>query len=79
MERDHEFSTHVELFLNFTDRGTLLSNDGSNLVDVNTIKLGYPNAMVLIWVSPMYCVTNYHQFHGKPFSLLLVSMIKVLH
>jgi len=50
MERDGGVSTHVGPFVDFSDVGALLTNAGFNLttIDVDTIKLGYPNAMVLM-------------------------------
>ena len=50
MERDGGVSTHVGPFVDFADVGTLLTAAGFTLptVDIDTIKLGYPNAMVLM-------------------------------
>jgi len=50
MERDGEISSHVGPFVDFSDVGSLLNNAGSTLttVDMDTIPLLYPNAMVLI-------------------------------
>lgn len=48
MERDGGVSPHVGPFVDFADVGALLTNAGFNLttIDIDTIKLGYPNAMV---------------------------------
>lgn len=50
MEREGGVSTHVGPFVDFSDIGTLLTNAGFTLptVDIDTIKLAYPNAMVLM-------------------------------
>ena len=50
LEREGGVSPHVGPFVDFSDVGSLLSNAGFNLttVDVDTVKLGYPNAMVLM-------------------------------
>ena len=50
LERDGGVSPHVGPFVDFSDVGSLLSNAGFNLttIDIDTIKLGYPNAMVLM-------------------------------
>jgi NADH dehydrogenase [ubiquinone] 1 alpha subcomplex assembly factor 5 len=50
LERDGGVSPHVGPFVDFTDVGSLLSSAGFNLttIDVDTVKLGYPNAMVLM-------------------------------
>ena len=50
MERDGGVSTHVGPFVDFADVGTLLTSAGFTLptVDIDTIKLAYPNAMVLM-------------------------------
>jgi len=50
MERDGGVSTHVGPFVDFADVGTLLTAAGFTLptVDIDTIKLGYPSAMVLM-------------------------------
>ena len=50
LERDGGVSPHVGPFVDFSDVGSLLSNAGFNLttVDVDTVKIGYPNAMVLM-------------------------------
>ncbi len=50
LEREGGFSTHVGPFVDVSDVGSLLSNAGFNLttVDVDTITVGYPNAMVLM-------------------------------
>ena len=48
LERDGGVSPHVGPFVDFSDVGTLLTNAGFKLttVDIDTIKLGFPNAMV---------------------------------
>jgi len=50
MERDGGVSSHVGPFVDFSDVGSLLTNAGFALttVDVDTIPLSYPNAMVLM-------------------------------
>jgi NADH dehydrogenase [ubiquinone] 1 alpha subcomplex assembly factor 5 len=50
LERDGGVSPHVGPFIDVSDVGTLLTNAGFALptVDVDTIHLGYPNAMVLM-------------------------------
>mmetsp|Transcript_7317 Transcript_7317/g.9305 ORF Transcript_7317/g.9305 Transcript_7317/m.9305 type:complete len:411 (-) Transcript_7317:40-1272(-) len=50
LEREGGVSSHVGPFVDFSDVGSLLSNAGFNLttIDVDTIKLGYPNSMVLM-------------------------------
>ena len=50
LERDGGVSTHVGPFVDFTDVGMLLTSAGFTLptVDIDTIKFGYPNAMVLM-------------------------------
>ena len=50
MERDGGVSTHVGPFVDFADVGTLLTAAGFTLptVDIDTIKLGFPHAMVLM-------------------------------
>jgi NADH dehydrogenase [ubiquinone] 1 alpha subcomplex assembly factor 5 len=48
MERDGGVGPHVGPFVDFADVGALLTNAGFNLttIDIDTIKLGFPNAMV---------------------------------
>jgi len=48
MERDGGVSPHVGPFVDFADVGALLTNAGFNLttIDIDTIKLGFPNAMI---------------------------------
>ena len=48
MERDGGVSPHVGPFVDFSDVGNLLTNAGFNLttIDIDTIRLGFPNAMV---------------------------------
>ena len=50
MEREGGFSPHVGPFVELTDVGSLVSGAGFNLptIDVDTIKLAFPNAMVLM-------------------------------
>ncbi len=50
LEREGGMSPHVGPFVNFSDVGSLLTGAGFNLttVDVDTVKLAYPNAMVLM-------------------------------
>eukprot|EP00550_Attheya_septentrionalis_P000127 CAMPEP_0198288958 /NCGR_PEP_ID=MMETSP1449-20131203/7308_1 /TAXON_ID=420275 /ORGANISM="Attheya septentrionalis, Strain CCMP2084" /LENGTH=316 /DNA_ID=CAMNT_0043987205 /DNA_START=273 /DNA_END=1220 /DNA_ORIENTATION=+ len=50
MERDGGVSPHVGPFVDFADVGTLLTSAGFTLptVDIDTIKLAYPNATVLM-------------------------------
>lgn len=50
LEREGGVSIHVGPFVNVSDVGSLLSNAGYTLttVDVDTVKLGYPNAFVLM-------------------------------
>lgn len=50
LERDGGVSPHVGPFVDFSDVGSLLTNAGFNLttVDIDTIKVGYPNAFVLM-------------------------------
>jgi len=49
-ERDGGVSPHVGPYVELSDIGSLLTNAGLSLptVDVDTIKIGYPNAMVLM-------------------------------
>jgi len=50
LERDGGVSPHVGPFVEFSDVGALLTNAGFNLttIDIDTIKVGYPNAFVLM-------------------------------
>ncbi len=50
LEREGGVSIHVGPFVNVSDVGSLLSNAGYTLttVDVDTVKLGYPNSFVLM-------------------------------
>jgi NADH dehydrogenase [ubiquinone] 1 alpha subcomplex assembly factor 5 len=50
MDREGGFSPHVGPFVELSDVGGLVSGAGFNLptIDVDTIKLAYPNAMVLM-------------------------------
>ena len=50
LERDGGISTHCGPFVDHPDVGQLLQNAGFKLttVDIDTISLGYPNAMVLM-------------------------------
>jgi Methylase involved in ubiquinone/menaquinone biosynthesis len=48
LERDGGVGPHVGPFVDFADVGSILTNAGFNLttIDIDTIKLGFPNAMV---------------------------------
>uniref|UniRef100_A0A7S4R6L3 Methyltransferase type 11 domain-containing protein n=3 Tax=Ditylum brightwellii TaxID=49249 RepID=A0A7S4R6L3_9STRA len=50
LERDGGVSPHVGPFVDFSDVGSLLTSAGFTLptVDIDTIKIGYPNAMILM-------------------------------
>ena len=50
LERDGGVSSHVGPFVDFNDVGTLVSNAGFTLptVDIDTVKVSFPNAMVLM-------------------------------
>lgn len=50
LEREGGFSPHVGPFVELSDVGSLVSGAGFNLptIDVDTIKLAYPNSMVLM-------------------------------